>query len=195
MPAFVEAQRRFGILRKSDAHARSDRRSRSARIAREPKFATRTKVEAVEPFIDAKRTCQTARTPQQVALRHALSAADAYRFETLNGLGGSQQDGGADAGRFACDVEAEMIAVDEVHVGVTAFQEHRAVTRRATAKRMRTRVMYEIRFRLNDSRNDGSTLTLAAIAHEQRADEEPREFDRIERKFGAREPARRRDRA
>jgi hypothetical protein len=67
-----------------------------------------------------------------------------YRFD------GTDQHGFGDPGRPADGIDAEMVAVDEIDIGMARFAEHDAIPGRQAAGAMAGRVIHQVGLRLNN---------------------------------------------
>lgn len=75
-----------------------------------------------------------------------------------------------------------MDAIGEIHIGMAAAQEKRAIPRRFAAKCVSGRVSWRICFGLHDA---PAYPALGKIVHESFAEQKPRKLQRAGRQFAA----------
>src|SRR5947207_4162426 len=153
----------------------------------EPERTATAKVDAVVTLVDIQRRGEPPRPARDVE-ETVDAAAKLHQFDTFERLQRPQQYACTDPCAFAADVERVPTAVDEVDVGVPAFQKQRAIARCLTAKRMARRIALDVGLGFDDAAaHPASRMSV----HQCFADQEPRQAGSIGRQIGAAQAMRR----
>src|ERR1700683_2764278 len=105
-----------------------------------------------------------------------------HPLDSFERLQTAQEDSFADTFALAGNVEHVVTAVDEVHVGVSAVEKKRFVTRREAAKSVRGCVTDDISLRFYDA---AAQTHMRQIVNQRLADKKAREFDGLDGKLAA----------
>ncbi len=105
---------------------------------------------------------------------HLLNAVE--RFERAD------ENAAADSGDFRANVEHEVVAIAEIHVGVAAAQKHGAIALGWTAKMVRGGIALRIGFGFHDAAAKADT---GEFANDDFADEKAGQGHGVRGEFGA----------
>lgn len=125
-------------------------------------------VNAIQPAIDAERLAKFGRATGQITKFADRSLMAHERFPEQR-FDRSHQHGLGDAGGAADGIDAKMVAINEVNVGVAGWSEHDAIPRRRTRCGMASRISGQVSFSLDDWPSRG---THGCVANEEMPQQE-----------------------
>src|SRR5215472_6273272 len=187
IPLLIKSQRPIRRACDPDPYRRTDLHRSwcfSIATARRNQLAQpqRTRCRQIHAIVlpcDTHRRRQPSRSARQVQ-QAFRSAVLLHHRDAIEWLECANQNRRRRPFRFAHHVEHEVIAIVEVHVGVSTRQIHRPNPRRQPAKMMSGRITWRIRFILDDAPAHSSFWQLA---HHHFADQVPRQRQRVRRKL------------
>jgi hypothetical protein len=126
--------------------------------------------------------CNFSRSFGAASARRFGAAMKFHPFDSFERLHSTQKNSFADPFALSGNIQHEVVSVNKINVRVSAFQKKRAIPRRLSAKRVASRVAYNVGFRFNDS---SAKPHMRQVMHQRFADQKTRQFDGIDRQLAA----------